>query len=250
MESLHSRELYTYPQIELYEKLYKTASYWHGTGRYQYDANGNVIDVLSSILEHGGLKPHTDYYNWLDQGKDTISFGRSRSYSIKYADMHSDNIDRLPSRNLSNEDFVEQHIVPVNKRIWEETQRKIGKKLTNIAFTNLVGSPSWTKKIRQDGGRVRDAFLLGSDIQGNYPILMGIKQLENLEEIPGYLSQYEVRTAQSVPLNTVTHMETPAEKIEETKRLLDKGNYDLPVFPIELGEMLEKRWCSLISADS
>ena len=66
-----------------YESVIAQVKYWHGTGRYQYDENGEIVDILRRILSTGCLNIKPDLYNTLAQGKSTISFSDKRFIVVK-----------------------------------------------------------------------------------------------------------------------------------------------------------------------
>ncbi|MDB5195471.1 MAG: hypothetical protein JWO84_655, partial [Parcubacteria group bacterium] len=70
-----------------------TARYWHGTGRYHYKDPTDVVDILTSIINDDGLKPHLD--PWLDSGGKTVSLGTTRMHSRLFARVHLNERDTL-----------------------------------------------------------------------------------------------------------------------------------------------------------
>ena len=97
----------------------------------------------------------------------------------------------------------------------------------------------WASHFRRDvvgTEPVTKTFLAGSDIEGDYPILIGIKPLDNTTT-PSALATHETRIEGGVNLNDFTFLEVPRDKIAETKSILEQYNLgDLPVFALETGE--------------
>ena len=221
-----------------YETVIKETKYWHGTGRYQYDENGSVIDVLSNILRNGFLNTKADEYNIHAQGKRSIPLAYKRFYALKYADMHRDNINEQ-QRNYSSTEFVDLYISPVGAQIYQESLRQRGEKITEIAIRKMMAS-GWAKKANRSANRPGEAFLFGSDIAHNYPILFGIKEPElSKVPLPSYLSSNEVRYDTPIPISKISHIEVPAIKVYETEKILSSFGIDKPLFAIELGESMD-----------
>lgn len=77
-----------------------------------------------------------------------------------------------------------------------------------------------------------------SDIEINYPILIGIKAnaSELIETIP-LTHKVEQRSLKPIGLERFTHIEVPLQKITETKELIEKHNLNIPVIPMEFGDI-------------
>ena len=87
---LQKSNLKTFSQAELkeYEKSYKSAKLWHGSGKYKYDINGEIVDVFANVLSSSSLNPARDVYaviGGLDE-THTISTTKLRIIARSYAD--------------------------------------------------------------------------------------------------------------------------------------------------------------------
>ena len=98
------------------------------------------------------------------------------------------------------------------------------------------GDNTWGKKVNRQARDVWDIFCLGSDIPGNYPILIGIKHLASQGELEKPMRYYEARADKRIAITDISHIEVPYNKQEEVRRLLLAHNITLPVTSIELGE--------------
>ena len=102
------------------------------------------------------------------------------------------------------------------------------------------GLSKWRNKVnespRQKG--IFPIFDQGSDIAGNYPILIGIQKDSFYEvQISKTLSRFESRSEHRISIGVFSHIEVPLDKVEKTRATLEEGGYsDILVFPIELGE--------------
>ena len=77
-----------------------------------------------------------------------------------------------------------------------------------------------------------------SDIEGNYPILFGIKADTNelITTIP-LTHKVEQRSLKPITLEMFSHIEVPLCKVIETKDLLKTHNVDITVIPLEFGDI-------------
>jgi hypothetical protein len=100
---------------------------------------------------------------------------------------------------------------------------------------------TWASAIRKPkNGKVisirqlMSGHILGSDIESNYPLLIGVAKgtLEVIDTVP-LTHAIEVRSLQPVALKDFTHMEVPLAKIKETEEFLKSKGVRLSVLPIE-----------------
>lgn len=227
-------------EIAEYQKLTRDTQFWHGTGRWQHGER-STIDVLKSFCDTGGLKPARDVYAVFG-GSDqhiihSISLCRSRMVARSYADMHGLGWkeknrygDALTWTSYYYSLFY-THLFTVNGvkmlRRWK-TWRSLSH--------DEHGDNTWGKKVNRQARDVWDIFCLGSDIPGNYPILIGIKHLASQVELEKPMRYYEARADKRIAITDISHIEVPYNKQEEVRRLLLAHNITLPVTSIELGE--------------
>ena len=87
---------------------------------------------------------------------------------------------------------------------------------------------------------IRDVLrgrLPGSDIPGNYPLLFGIagNDLDLVGTIP-LVHAVEARSLSPVRLENITHLEVPLANVEETRKLLNEKDIQVPVIPLEYAD--------------
>lgn len=225
-----------------YDDTVRATVYWHGTGRFQYDRQGSVIDVFSQILDNGGLKPHKDIFDIKEGEMYSTSVTKHRMYARIYGDIHEYMGADLRARYGSPRFWAYYYIMVINfyatkemglwntkaRRAQHETWRKQGKDI-------------WAKKVRQNLITARSTFFNeGSDIIRNYPIIIGIKYADfNTLKTADYVTRYETRISSKIPLDLFTHIETTREKVAEIEALLKRYHYShIPVFALEQCEKL------------
>ena len=110
------------------------------------------------------------------------------------------------------------------------------------------GDNTWGKKVNKQARDVWDIFCLGSDISGNYPILIGIKSLDSQLKLEKPMRYYEVRADKRIDIANISHIEVPRDKQDEMRELLLSYGIDIPVTSIELGECAsaQKRFTELL----
>lgn len=211
---------------------------WHGTGRLQWGSSG-AVDVLQNILQQGGLKPTRDVYMMILTGKEiqSISATPLRIIARSYADTHGSGVNEK-DRYGSALWWVSYYYGLGYVELATIHQRKMRKNWAafNKASTDTKGERTWGKKVHSQAKTVWDTFGLGSDIPGNYPVLFGFRKGARTESLPDSVSKWELRIIEPVEIPKVTHLEVPADKIKETKALLQSHGCSIPVFPIEIGE--------------
>lgn len=233
--------------------LYDKATYWHGTGRYHYQYQGEsryekvnadgLLDVLDSIIQHNGLTPHND--PWIDSGGKTVSLGTVRMHSRLFARIHLYERDTL---------LYELGSVPYWTKLymrllllWLFVDLRNCKQFIKSLFRRALYKDlqSWVGAIRKpQNGRVISLwnFVNGespdSDIEGNYPMLFGITKgtFKTIDTVP-LTHAVEVRSLQPVMLADFTHIEVPYANVKETEELLKSRDVMLPVIPIEFVDM-------------
>jgi hypothetical protein len=217
-----------------------SVQYWHGTGRFQYDKNGKVVDVLQQIIDDGGLKPHEDPYD-LTQSMVSVSLAKKRDYAVLYADMHANNPENI-RRNRSKRQSVNTYIRGVKQQafVWFLLRYGIAKTLA-MAKQNrrkMKYDDRWSKKVNRSEPSIRRTFLVGSDIPGNYPILIGLRAPKSTLEIAPYLAKHEIRTQDTIPFSQFTHIEVPQQRASEVSAMLTAQKITVAVVATENVEEL------------
>jgi hypothetical protein len=222
-------------QKALAQYMQKT-TFWHGAGRYQYK-HGQKTDVLRYIIDHGALEPQLDRWDF-DGPMTTISLAYSRMYARAYADMHgrgSFEVGRYGSSLFWAALFVG------DMKAEGIVERKLWKPKAFRAELKRVGSntEAWYQKMSQVPLSTMQAFHYGSDIEGNYPIIFGIRG-NNIK--PALTSRtvglHEVRSSAPLSLKTdVVYIEVPSGKVDDVRKMLMGAKYEIPVVAIEEAEL-------------
>lgn len=243
----HTEEYAAYePKIQ---RCLEAASYWHGTGRYHYQYEGQsryervstnaTLDILDSIVTKGGLIPHID--PWVDSGGETVSLGTVRMHSRLFARIHLYEKDSLLFELGSIKYWVRFYGVLLFVWLMSDlgSCRQFLKSLFRKSSYNDL--QAWAGAIRKPRGKtvvsVMD-FMTGTapgcDIEGNYPVLFGVAKgtLEVMETI-ALVHAVEVRSLHSVTLKDFTHVEVPLDKVQQTKDFLNSRGVTLEVLPLE-----------------
>lgn len=231
------------------QECLQKATYWHGTGRYHYSYQGEsryesvngdeLLDVLDSIIRHDGLTPHHD--PWIDSGGNTVSLGTVRMHSRLFARAHLYEHDSLLYELGSTKFWVRLYAYFLLAWLLADFNscRQILKTVfRRSAYRNFQ---TWASALRKPQGkrvvRIQDlieAKILNSDIESNYPILIGIAKgsFEVMDTIP-LTHRVEVRSLHPVTLKDFTHIEVPLARVKETEEFLKSKNVSLPVLPME-----------------
>jgi hypothetical protein len=226
-----------------YRHSTRVTKLWHGTGRYQQSGNDRV-DVLDSILQTGALQVADDAYAVYAGGDvmQSVSLTPLRMIARSYADTFGRAVLE-PHRYGTALMWVAYFYGPFYARMYLRGYHRRGRhyrrwhELTHDA----TGDNTWGKKSNHRAAKVWDVFVLGTDIEGNYPILLGLSDISHRAALPAGFDSYEVRSGRDVPLQYLTHIEVPSRYINETRALLRRHRLDVPVEPLELGEVIASR---------
>ncbi len=239
-------------EMSEYQKLTKSTQFWHGTGRWQHGEHGTV-DVLKSFCDAAGLKPARDVYAVFG-GSDqhiihSISLCRSRMVARSYADMHGLGW-KEKNRYGDALTWTSYYYSLFYARLFTVNGVKMLRrwKTWRTLSHDENGDNTWGKKVNKQARDVWDIFCLGSDISGNYPILIGVKSLDSQLKLEKPMSHYEVRADKRIDIANISHIEVPRDKQDEMRELLLSCGIDIPVTSIELGECAsaQKRFTELL----
>ncbi|MDO8518209.1 MAG: hypothetical protein Q7S26_02885 [bacterium] len=249
---------YSYlPEIE---RCYKKASYWHGTGRYhyyhaddsRYEGIGakRVVNVLESIFDEGALVGHQDLWTKINgEFKKTVSVAPFRMHARLYAHAHLREGVWLEYVFGGTRFWMGVIIALIANELLFKLRGDGRNFIRQIVLnrTSLKNFRTWGKAIRNlDEYMVLPlwrAYDLRSDIAGNHAILFGIKRgAISGDGVLPIFKKFEVRIDKPIALNDMTHVEVPLENVEETKKLLAEKNIELPVIPLEFGELYCSRF--------
>ncbi len=250
------REKYYGKKVEI-EELYGRAAYWHGTGRKQYRGE-EIIDILDNLMTDGGLVPRPDPFDVTKGGVvNTISLSDRRSYAAGYARMHlfeGESLGhqymtdqfwgvflRITAREAIGYTHIER-IKKIGKFAWKHLQEtKNPAYLFQLAVNLRKTAMGWTSKVTREQfrGSVGKFFTVHSDIPGNYPILIGIKEGSFTPvKSASYIDKFETRAGSPIAFAGFTHLEVPQSHLQEIQSFLDqRGVKNVPIIAMELGEI-------------
>ncbi len=235
-------------QLPEIARRYSQAGQWHGTGRFQY-RDGDVIDVLDSIVTDGGLIPYQDAWDLKIGRVQRVSTALSRMYARLYAGMHFQggyelvnpcgDIKRWVNYFMSSLGLEIVREFGSVKKFWSE----IGQKY-NLNIAEIKNNTKWRGKVTKQKMPIKRSFMAGSDIPGNYPILIGIKDgAFAAVHASRRIQKHEAKAAEIIRLDDFTHIEIPMENIPETVAFLRaKGRDNIYVLPFEFGEEYCRRF--------
>lgn len=228
---------------QCYEELTKNTTLWHGTGRYQHSIDGD-IDVLESILKRGGLRPVEDAYAIFSDGKimQSISLTPLRIIARSYADANGKGF-REQNRYGDALMWTSYYYGLFYARLYTRDYSSMRKhyKTWHSLTHDENGHNTWGKKTNRLAEDVWDIFGLGSDIEDNYPIVFGIKDIDEKIDLSPTFSKHEIRTSSEIKLRQLSHIEVPKIHVSAVKALLSKHQQAIPVSSIEVGELKASR---------
>lgn len=226
------------------EQLYAATSHWHGTGRFHYDEQEKIIDVLRSIIDADGLKPLVED-PWLPiEGKlqKTISLAKIRMYARIYAELHQFQGNKLEYSHKSSKFWfwaiglrqmlaaplqIPTHLLKLNFQ--KDSEQQLNKLFTKYIKKSSIPSSGFLLRL------LNPPF---SDIVGNYGVIFGIKKdTVSPLKIDQRYELYEDRTNREIPISSFSYIEVPWNSFEETQRLLDGSSVTIPLLPIEAMEL-------------
>jgi len=237
------------PQITT---IYTQTTHWHGTGRYHYrhgidsrygEINSHeTFDVLKHIIDFNGLKPHSD--PWIDSGDKTVSLATTRMHGRAFARISASHDSRLMYELGSIKYWLRLYFSLLLLWLLVDFRHHLPfiKSLFRSSFFSDI--QNWASTLRQkDQNKVVSIFdifkgnIPTSDIDGNYPILIGIttNTAKLIETIP-LTHKVEQRSLQPITLKQFTHIEVPLHHVTETETVLWEMNVGLPVIPLEFGD--------------
>lgn len=221
-------------------EMAKSTAYWHGTGRFQRH-DGKQVDVLQAILDAKAINPALDPFDPNLGLTQTTSLSVPRLYARAYADMHSDRPREL-QRFISAQDAASFFVIrPALRHIVREARSHPdgfiagAKESRNASAARQNAMPqSWKAKVTSQHVSTMNTFGAGSDIPGNYPILFGIDRTPRpIDTSEAIRETREVRVAEPITLNQLTHIEVPRERVEEVAKLFQRHDLATPVLAIE-----------------
>jgi hypothetical protein len=232
--------------LEDLETVYRDVWRWHGTGRYQH-RGGQTVDILGEMITDGGVKPHLDRIDPLGD-QEMFSTAKARMYARPYADMHHDQQVPLTYRYGKASKWARYFMAPypieaaAEAKLWRKEVRRDFAAGATESMKEFQGKFNQTPQTELQ--QIYDMLDEGSDIQGNYPILIGFAEgaFEDIVKSKA-LARHESRSGELVPWDKITHLEVPLANVEETRHLLEEaGQIMVPVMPIEMGELYSSKF--------
>lgn len=221
------------PQLK---ELYGQAWRWHGTGKFHYHED-EVKDVLKEVVDKNGLIPHDDLLDYTRGLMQSVSTSPSRIYSSLYAQLHYEKGKSLRNTFQTTAGWL-YYTGTIALQAAIHDRRLFNKDFRQNVKLDKEGTAYFHKKYSKSHVPGPDMRFGGvSDIPGNYPVLIGIKE-GSFEEsnIAQVLRTHESRSETPILISNFTHIEVPEVQAEDLKGLLRQKDLDLPVIPLEWGE--------------
>ncbi|MDO4902039.1 MAG: hypothetical protein Q4A21_00590 [bacterium] len=238
LENMDKLPFFTEKEILDYKNSAKTIKFWHGTGEFEY-RNREIKPIFKNILKHG-LKVQQDDYLVIYSEKlrmKSISFVEDRTIARCYADIH--NYGKPDFRFGDSIFWIVRHYTKMY--ILAYTTHSL-RSLFNIMkwrrLNNIGSDKSWSGKVNKAARNTWESFEKYSDIEGNFPVILGVKRLERTARLPKIFSDTETRSLENVSFKDISHIEIPLNLMKDLSPKIKKANPDIKIFPIELGELV------------
>jgi hypothetical protein len=223
--------------------LYEDVSVWHGSGRYELNETGEIIDILEGVAAANALNTHNDEWDTSLGEVASISTTNIRPYAAGYADMHQLVGEELEYRDSrSNPTWIMRALrkiilqSPAAAVSFIRNMRKLNNKISAGDADAWIARKTGDSQV--SGDQKASEFLhRRSQISGNYSILWGVKS-GSFEPVKTakFVEKTEKRANTPIALDDVTHVEVPFAYISETQEVFDRHGITLPIIPRELGE--------------
>lgn len=169
----------------------------------------------------------------------SISTSPSRMYARLYAELHAHENAKIKNQYGSTRFWLAYFMGILARDYMKEH------KPTLISVLHgLREAKRWPTKVTTKTPSLFAAFKLGSDIKGNYPILIGIQRDAFREaKSSACFQRHERKSMTPIAVGAFSHLEVPAIYVSETKKILKNHNYNnVAVIPIEWGETFCSRF--------
>ena len=196
---------------------------------------------MSTIIAESGLVPHTDVLDFTKGEMQSVSTSPVRLHSLMYAQCHFEKGKSFFS-HTQNGLIWAHYLAPMAYRASIEAlinrnpdYLKMLDRDTREAFGKAASK--FHDKYTKSGANKYDMPKGGiSDIQGNYPMLIGIRQGSfQPTEIARLIDKHEMRSPTPISIENLTHIEVPEDKVSEVIGILQTHGISIPVYPIEWG---------------
>ena len=232
---------FTKNELEEYKNSIINVKFWHGTGGFEYDSSRNITPIFDNILKNG-LKTQQDNYLIIYSKKlsmKSISLVNKRIIARCYADNH--NFKNPKTFRFGDSIFwIVRHYTKMYILAYTILAPRSLVNILSWRKKNKINSKkSWSGKVNKSCKNTWESFEKYSDIRENFPVILGIKELNKIVKLPKIFSETEIRSLDNIPFNDIIHIEIPLERYNELSDKIRKYNQKVKIFPIELGELFE-----------
>lgn len=170
---------------------------------------------------------------------DSISLTIKREIARCYADIHAYHKNKNRYYRSGNPSFwLTQHYSTTYASIYTKyfftAALRLLKWRKNVKINTVR---SWSSKVNKKAKNTWQSFDMCSDIEGNFPMIIGISANVESTSLPQVFSRVETRSLSDIPLAHITYIEVPKEFISRIQQeLISRNVSHIQVFDIELGE--------------
>ena len=232
---------FTKNELEEYKNSIVDVKFWHGTGGFEYDSSRNITPIFDNILKNG-LRTKRDDYLIIYSKKlsmESISLVNKRIIARCYADNH--NFKNPKTFRFGDSIFwIVRHYTKMYILAYTILAPRSLINILNWRKKNKINSKkSWSGKVNRSCKNTWESFEKYSGIRENFPVILGIKNLNKTAKLPKIFSETEIRSLEDIPFKDIIHIEIPLEKYNELSSEIRKYNQKVKIFSIELGELFE-----------
>ena len=250
-------------EINELQRLYQNTVF-HGTGRFNHNYKNRdkeqpdegITDTLESILTDGLLTQRDIVLKILyPEYEKSTSVTRNRQYARCYAEMftHGGPDSALDYRFGSRALWWNEYL----NRLKYVVYRKEFSKVVHLFLSKLLCSKkarkaameavkqrrhimsNWLMNATKEKRGNLEISQLTSDIPDNYPVLMGFEKSDlEFVDVLDTLKIFEERTIYDITADKIKFIEVPGRNIQETRQLLASLGLNIPLFSMELGEVI------------
>jgi hypothetical protein len=244
------REEFLDNRLQMLHTLNNT-KFYHGTGAYSYmfdttkydGKNVGIRFMLEEILTNG-LRPQRDLFNDVfgTGVENTLSITESREYARCYSTLFMHEKSRLEYEYGSPIFWGGLMALQMMKRykpIINHADKQIAQKNRRDYEDMCNGwSRSFRKDGRYEGKNVFCHLTARSDIEDNFGIVIGIKDVPTISIDHKFLNISEQRINTVVDPSEFTHIQAPIKYFDQVRILAETNNFKKPIIPIEYAELI------------
>ena len=232
---------FTKYEMEEYKYSIVDVIFLQGTGGFEYDSSRNITPIFDNILKNG-LRTKRDDYLIIYSKKlsmESISLVNKRIIARCYADNH--NFKNPKTFRFGDSIFwIVRHYTKMYILAYTILAPRSLINILNWRKKNKINSKkSWSGKVNRSCKNTWESFEKYSGIRENFPVILGIKNLNKTAKLPKIFSETEIRSLEDIPFKDIIHIEIPLEKYNELSSEIRKYNQKVKIFSIELGELFE-----------